>query len=644
MTEEIRARIRPQNVVVLVDHETDQPTFLKLLKFLSMIWGGKYARIIVLDISSANLFETLQQQLIQLMPDVVVCISERERILDDFIYDTCRSKIITFSDKAFEEIETGLFAGLISAKVAIIANQQQHPDLQRKNLCLLEQGGTEQCIAYLATTFGFILDNSAREYSEFLNADYQLCDAQDYGIYLQACIDHSHRWSWLDIANYKLSPIYSTHLPPIVVLVNSLNPIRDLALYWNLRQGFGAGYSGQIILFPENEVSTDSLVEKLADWIANVPRIQSNYCEIHSHDCSKQILNTLARKLRPRLKKRKKDTQHHIDVRFQESPTALFCFEREESVSIASDKKTITIPKVSPWLEQTLALHCIWVCDLAKENITSRRPFDYCLPKRASIIELLNISSGTLYNPNELVGLGYDAISVEFQNNPVTRSAKFYLPTETEIFETILAEANINVIKDEKNIRYSPTLKLFGKINDASTALTGISWNIIEALLDKPLSYNELKSKAKLGKKKRDIDIPEMPKMILDRRYQGQAKQIAKQRIQYALKSSFRKDSLDIDIIEQLTTRKILKRRWNLPKCKMCNKTYWVDHIDLAQPLACPGCSNLICIPDKVDVGYELNELVRLSIDEGIRPVVLTARFLHDLSRDGFFWTPGINR
>ena len=278
---------------------------------------------------------------------------------------------------------------------------------------------------------------------------------------------------------------------------------------------------------------------------------------------------------------------------------------------------------------------------MVKGSITSRRPFDYCLPKRASILELLNITSGLFYNWNELVGLGYEAISVEFKNDPNTRSVRFQLPTETEIFETILADADIKSTKDEKNIRYNQALRLFGKITNASAALTGISWNIIEALLNKPLSYTELKEKAKLGKKKHNIDLPEMQKTILDR-YQGQAKHIAKQRMQSAFRSSLRKDSLDIDILEQLIARKILKRKWKLSPCVMCEKAYWVDHIDLDQPLVCPGCSNLICIPDKVDVGYKLNELVRLSINEGLRPVVLTALFLNNLSRDGFFWTPGM--
>ncbi len=103
MTEEIRVRIRPQNVVVLVDHETDQPTFLKLLKFLSMIWGGKYARIIIPDFSSATMPEDVQQQLGQLMPDVVICTPASKRVWGRVILSTSRSKIIIFSDKAFDE-------------------------------------------------------------------------------------------------------------------------------------------------------------------------------------------------------------------------------------------------------------------------------------------------------------------------------------------------------------------------------------------------------------------------------------------------------------------------------------------------------------------------------------------------------------
>jgi len=193
MTEEIRVRIRPQNVVVLVDHETDEPSFLKLLKFLSMIWGGKYARIIIPDFSSATMPEDIQEQLRQFMPDVVICTPKSKRDWDSVIFRTSRSKIIVFNDLAFDEIKNGGFAGLISANAVIRAEIQQRPELVRDSACLLELSGSDEYASYLAATFGFVLNNSAQEYSEALKTDYEKCDTQDYRTYLQAGMDFSDR-------------------------------------------------------------------------------------------------------------------------------------------------------------------------------------------------------------------------------------------------------------------------------------------------------------------------------------------------------------------------------------------------------------------------------------------------------------------
>lgn len=47
-------------------------------------------------------------------------------------------------------------------------------------------------------------------------------------------------------------------------------------------------------------------------------------------------------------------------------------------------------------------------------------------------------------------------------------------------------------------------------------------------------------------------------------------------------------------------------------------------------------------LKDKVSLGYELNELIRLAVgDEGMLPVVLTARVLRSLTSHSFTWHPG---
>ena len=41
-------------------------------------------------------------------------------------------------------------------------------------------------------------------------------------------------------------------------------------------------------------------------------------------------------------------------------------------------------------------------------------------------------------------------------------------------------------------------------------------------------------------------------------------------------------------------------------------------------------------------IGYTLHRAVRHAIKEGIIPVVLTGRFLQNMTNDGFLWLPGV--
>lgn len=198
------------------------------------------------------------------MPDIILIVSESYKIWIDVSHKICRPKgILIFNDKTFKELENLTLTGLIHANVAIRAEFNQQPTLGRQGLCLLELHGTDWYRLCLAATFGFVPDNQAKEYSEYLNSDYQVCDAQDYAAYVQACTDMSQRWCWLDIASNHLQAIYGTLCPPIVALTNTAEPIKDLAFYWNLRQQFRVGFSSSIILFPDSEILNKQSVDKL---------------------------------------------------------------------------------------------------------------------------------------------------------------------------------------------------------------------------------------------------------------------------------------------------------------------------------------------------------------------------------------------
>ena len=101
-------------------------------------------------------------------------------------------------------------------------------------------------------------------------------------------------------------------------------------------------------------------------------------------------------------------------------------------------------------------------------------------------------------------------------------------------------------------------------------------------------------------------------------------------------------DTMPVEhILEYLVKQNILFRKWKLDQCPGCEREYWETDLDIRKPLLCPGCKTYIPYKDKVRLGYELNPLMQLALDEGMRPVILTARFLRNLTLHGFLMYPG---
>lgn len=137
------------------------------------------------------------------------------------------------------------------------------------------------------------------------------------------------------------------------------------------------------------------------------------------------------------------------------------------------------------------------------------------------------------------------------------------LPTEAEVFETIFAEAGIQMNKDDKNVRYSQALRILGDINKASAAVTGTSGKIISALLKGPLDFSKIREKAKLGDKTDSRNLPEFAKMILGRLDEN-ARRIAEKRMDVAANEILDKDLSDIDVLGKLIVTGVIKRKMYL--------------------------------------------------------------------------------
>ncbi len=208
-------------------------------------------------------------------------------------------------------------------------------------------------------------------------------------------------------------------------------------------------------------------------------------------------------------------------------------------------------------------------------------------------------------------------------------------------FRFVFSANAYKIRKDEKNIRYREAIKLFGDLNTVCTALTGISGRIIEALRLGPLEYDELRGRAKLGKGKQEKSIDKLADTIL-KRFHSTGRRIGQRRIGSAQSQMFSSNMADIQILDYLISKDVIRRKWHLPRCRHCDGVYWVHQLEVDKKVSCPGCGNDLHLKDSVKLGYELNELINKALDEGFTPIPLTARFLKRLTSSGFIWLPGM--
>jgi len=640
---QMRIRVRPQRIAVLVDEHINQKQLLSLIALLSRIWGGRYSSIIV--VSQKDDGKNAKRCLSSIKPEVVLGVGIDGKKWEETTREICQPRsfrTINLQEQQVKEFMQRNFEGLIWADTIIWAEIKESPQMKRENLRLLEIRDDFPWSLCMAATFGLVPENRVAEYAEDLNAKVQEFDnGAEIPGFLRTCSEMSKKWSWLDFTSYRLErdQIHTdaTTFVPSIIVVDEAEPIWDIALFWNLRMQFGPGSSGTIVLFPKKEIQASSSVDSLAKWINSSP-INSNYCEFITKACKTKLLESLARRIRPRLK-RLNSKIIHVDVKelVQELPLVIPYDQQELKRFIVSDKAAI-IEDVAPVYKNYLSSSAAWICDLVEDSETRRVPYDLCLPPKESASQVLNSPDPPRFRLGlNAFGIGIDSINVRFTMND--QSILFRVPRPEELLEELLIESGVKPLKDEKSIRYNQSIDIFQGLSEAAKFLSGTSLQIINSLKSGTLTFGQIKAQAKLGKKQTKKDSAFIS---WSRRLPEHSKRTAKRRYAEYSKQNFGPHASESEIIEKLLELGVLRRRWKLDKCPYCDKEYWVAELKISEPMFCPGCHKKIYLRDKFQLGYELNELVALSIREGIVPVVLTARFLRNLTDSGFFWLPGI--
>ena len=95
-------------------------------------------------------------------------------------------------------------------------------------------------------------------------------------------------------------------------------------------------------------------------------------------------------------------------------------------------------------------------------------------------------------------------------------------------------------------------------------------------------------------------------------------------------------------LLEHWVSHRILRREWQIGPCASCQGTFPETQLTITRPYRCPGCGSVIAVPRKARVAYSPHPMLKIALDQGLRPVALTGRFLRNLSHRGFLWLPGL--
>jgi len=637
---ELQIRVRPHKVAVVLPWEAGVDECLLAVEFLSALWGGRYCPIIPFSSGGVNRLATYWLK--QMRPDVVYFLGVDKDACAKICEDSCQPYACAeLNLKVLSEINQPTPLGLITAYPLYAKIIEENPAIKESNVVVVRTNKGSHLAMHIGATFGICDEEAAKAIEDGLKAKEkdipEHCSVADY---VSLCNSMSSAVSILDLGSHKLgcSILSGEFAPPATVVVAKRHGA-GLALFWNVRMQSRRGSPGRALLFPSDSINDKDAIEQLVQWIAAGSR-HANYCQLLSLSEDASLLQDLANRLSARVAS---CGVEHVDVCCGDmpSPVVVAC-EEETCVPVTVDGRIMTMTAPRPFFHELLGGYEYWILDLVQDRQTRRLPMEIYPQLRLISREVLN----SPFPPNLLIQrldkVRFATDSISLRCNCKDTNLQYFMPTAAELLEESLRESGLDISVDEKRTRYAAVLQVFDDIEDASRTFSGASYQMLWALLDGPLTLDELKGKAKLGNAARPKGsrLDRIDQML--RIFSPVRRRIARERFTSYLRKQHPPPDQAGDVLEYWVNREIVTQCFRMSRCPACGHTGWLDHIALGKPLFCAGCGSQVPVPPSLDVGYRLNPLVREAVKEGVGPVILAGRFLQRMTNRGFMWLPGV--
>ena len=637
----LNLRVRPPRLAVLIGNDSASGEFIRVVRFLSQLWGGRYSPILPVD--TGNPDPLTKFRLGNLRPDFVYGVGINDERWAPVIHEACQPrqyKPLVLS--VAEDVQKALFEEFIRVDRAVIAmfEARKPPSRFNRPLKVISTNSSSQWAPFCAVMFGVHHPDLAKEYQD----EHVSFTSDDAAEFVDLCKDFVENWKlcWLDATGFGLNPHHMMSAPvePTIVLVRDV--IRDLAQFWNLRLASDTDHATWIIPVPFDRAGDAAVLGRLKEWLVAFLAYgaKPDYCVVTSESVSEEECIAFATELHKALQGTS-ITNVDYEPPKNRLPRVL-PFEYTTTWPAQLESRQLTFPPPSPRMFRVREKRESWFVDILDDRSTRRAVKDIQLPASTIVPELLNGPCPPSFEQSVIPRFGDGIDSINVRCNSSEEVISFHVPSPEEVLEELLREHGYEIIHDEKRSSYLPTIKRFGGLHQAATDFSGEAGLILEVLRQGTLRPDQIKGKCNLGNSHlSDSHSLESITGVLAR-VSERTERIGKKRFEDFVRRHSPEEATLEALLEYWADKSIVTRRWEIGPCAHCKQKAFVERLNIQRPILCPNCGHRISLRGRARIGYSLSWPVAHSLDEGIVPVVRAGRFLRNMTRRGFFWLPGV--
>lgn len=641
----LEVRVRPFRIAVLVNWVADAKDLLLGFELLSKVWGGRFGQVLAVDPESCD--DLTAFRLGESRPELVYGIGLNDDKWGPFVLNACQPRKYS---RLHPEFVTNILQAhpqnyvrdhyrVDHAVIHLMKTRDTRPGRHRRlRLVSTEPTGLWPLLG--GAVFGVHHPQLSEEYRDEVTA-FSANTATAFVALATEFVKECQQ-SWLDVTGHELNPLHSGCGPvsPTVVIVR--DPVPDLSLFWNLRSASDADMPAWVIPVPETCLTEPGLLDALKAWLLAFAPYgrRPNYCHVTSSAADDVTCREFAGRLQGALAGTPFEAVDYEPPRNRLPVVIPFEYETTWAAEIAG--RTLTFQPPKPKAFESLASPRSWVIDLLKDVKTGRAVGELQLPPNLMAFELLNGPCPPVmeYTIIPRTGDGHDCVNVVCSGRKEV--VRVYLPTAEEVLLESLREYGVEPVADEKRASYLPVIKRFGGLYQCAKAFSGQSVSMLVALASDTMTHREIQSKCKLGNGDIADETYEQQVGWMLTQETDRMKRVASRRFMHYARYAEPENLKLRSFLEYWADRSILTRQWKLGPCGHCRRQYFVPSLNIQKRVVCTHCGHRITLPAQVPIGYTLHRAVEHAVREGIIPVVLTGRFLRNMSDSGFLWLPGV--